>query len=407
MTLYRCCKLARRASLLTTALMLLVAAGQGVARDFQYQGVVTQGAVATSDNNYYGDSDDGVSLELTEVSLNFFAELSSNWRFSGQGIYRRAGDVYDDTDIDYLFLDGSFATNESGQLGVRLGRFKNPLGFYNETRDIAFTRPAVFVPESVYTQQFRELLLSTDGAEFYGSLFSDNGEWTIQVGAGEPRVDGDDLEFLDRYESDISDRESLVGRIMYEHDGGQWKLAASGLDLNFDTSLSGTATIPNPPGPPLMIPFFDDQGDFENRRWILSGQYNWKDWQLTGEYNISDFKIMQTAAPSFEFTNEGYYLTLQKQLSPDWSVFYRWERFYADKDDKNGSRFVGTPIPTHSAFRKESVIGARWDINRNWLLLLDYHYIDGTALQSSRDNPVETDAKRHWHLLAATLSVRF
>jgi len=389
------------------ALLLQFAAGSAVARDFQYQGVITQGAVATSDNNFYGESDNDISTELTEVSLNFLTELNNNWHVSGQGIYRRAGDVYDDTRFDYLFVDGSFATNETSQLGLRLGRFKNPLGFFNETRDIAFTRPGVFVPESVYTERFRDLLLSADGIEFYGSLFSDNGEWTIELGGGKPRVTGSSLEELDAYQSELSDRESAVGRIMYEHDGGKWKVAVSGLDLSFDTSLSGTVTVPNPPGPPLTIPFFDDQGKFGNKRWILSGQYNWKDWQLTGEYTLSDFDIQQTQAPSFNFTNEGYYLTLQKQISSKWSVFYRWERFYADKDDKRGDRYIGSPIPTYAAFRKESVVGARWDISSNLLLLLDYHYIDGTALLSTRDNPGPDVEDRYWNVYAATLSFRF
>ena len=403
MTLYRYCKLAKRMTGLFAMLMLLAAGPVAAQNSFQYQGVITQGAVRTTDNNYYGNSADQISTELTELSLNFRNEFSPNWSVSGQGIYRRAGARYDDADIDYLFVDGSFATNETGKLGFRAGRFKNTLGFYNETRDVAFTRPAVFLPESVYTENFRELLLSTDGLQFYGSLFSDNGEWTMELGAGKPRVKASSLEYLDDFDASLSDRESKVGRIMYEHDGGKWKLALSGFDIKFDTKLSGTIAFP-----PTFVPMpFTDAGKFKNSRFILSGQYNWKNWQLTGEYNQSDFDIRQNLAPSFEFTNEGYYLMLRRILTPSVSVFYRWERFYADKDDRDGNRYIGSPIPTYQAFRKESVVGARWDIRRNLLLLVDYHYIDGTALNSARENPITQPQERYWHLLAATLSFRF
>ncbi|ERS85051.1 hypothetical protein Q671_09630 [Halomonas sp. PBN3] len=31
-------------------------------------------------------------------------------------------------------------SNQPRTLGIQVGRFKNPFGFYNQTRDVAFTR---------------------------------------------------------------------------------------------------------------------------------------------------------------------------------------------------------------------------------------------------------------------------
>jgi len=374
--------------------------------NFQYQGVITQGAVHTTDNHVNGDSDDSVSFEFTELALNFSTELPWGLEFSGQGMYRRTGEAYKDADVDYLILSRGFAVGTDAILGFRLGRFKNPLGLYNATRDVAFTRPAVFLPEAIYTENFRDLLLSTDGAAVYGSLFTDAGEWSVELGAGKPRIKSDSLQSLDAYTAKFSNERSLAGRVAYEHNGGQWKGALSYLDIEFDMSLTGVSVLPFPPF--TVTPFANLPGNLDHSRWIASLEHHWNDWTFTGEYTLSDFDIVATGAfPALDFTNEGYYLAVRKQLTPDWSVFYRWEEFYADDDDRNGSRFAGSPFPTYSAFRKSHVVGARWDISGNWLLMLDYHRINGTALLSDRDNPVPAATVKRWQLLAATLSFRF
>lgn len=389
-------------------LLLLAAAMQaGALEDFQYQGVITQGAVATSDNNVAGDSSDGVSFEFTEVSLNFSKEFGSGVQFAGQGMYRRYGDTYEEVDVDYLIVSKSFAIGPDAITGIRFGRFKNPLGLYNDTRDIAFTRPSVFLPESVYTENFRDLLLSTDGIAAYADLFTENGEWSLELGAGKPLIRSDSQQELDAFQSRFSDDRSVVGRVAYEHDGGRIKGALSYLDLEFDMALSGTVTPP-PPAPPFPIVVVDDPGKLDHSRWIASIEYSREDWTVTGEYTLSDFNIYaQTAFPSLDFTNEGYYVAVRKQLTPRWSVYYRWEKFFSDDDDPTGSRFAGSPIPTFSAFRKTHAIGARWDISNNWLLMADYHYNNGTAILSQRDNKPPVMPVKYWHMVAVTLSYRF
>ncbi len=396
----------RSAKLLAVALLLLAAMAARAQSDFRYQGVITQGAVHTTDNHVNGDSDDGVSFEFTELALNFATELPWELEFTGQGMYRHTGEAYEEVDVDYLILSRGFAVSSDSVVGFRLGRFKNPLGLYNETRDIAFTRPAVFVPEAIYTENFRDLLLSTDGLAVYGSLFTDAGEWSVELGAGKPRIKSDSLQSLDAYTAKFSNDRSIVGRLAYEHNGGQWKAALSYLNLQFDMSLSGVSVLPFPPF--TVTPFANLPGRLDHARWIASLEYNWNDWTLTGEYTLSDFDIVATGVfPPLDFTNEGYYIAARKRLTPDWSVFYRWEQFFGDKDDPTGSRFTGSPFPTYSGFRKSHVVGTRWDISSNWLLMVDYHLVDGTALLSDRDNPVPADQVKRWRMLAATLSFRF
>jgi hypothetical protein len=46
------------------------------------------------------------------------------------------------------------------------------LGLYNETRDVPFTHPGIFLPQVVYFDRVRNLVLSTDGAMLYGERYS-------------------------------------------------------------------------------------------------------------------------------------------------------------------------------------------------------------------------------------------
>lgn len=392
------------AKMLVVTLLLCAVMPASAQSDFRYQGVITQGAVYTSNNDVNGDSDDSVSFEFTELALNFSAELPWGLELAGQGMYRRTGKAYDDSDVDYLILSRGFALGDDGILGFRFGRFKNPLGLYNDTRDVAFTRPSVFLPEAIYTDNFRDLLLSTDGLAVYGNLFTDSGVWSAELGAGKPRIKDDSLQSLDAFTARFSSDRSIVGRVAYEHNAGQWKGALSYLDIEFDMSLTGVA------GVPPFLPVTNEPGSLEHSRWIASLEYNWNDWTLTGEYTLSDFDIVAPRVfMPLDFTNKGYYFAVRKQLTPDWSVFFRWEKFFSDDDDPTGSRFASpfSPFPTYSGFRKSHVVGTRWDISSNWLLMVDYHYVNGTALLSDRDNPVPKATDKYWRMLAATLSFRF
>ncbi len=75
------------------------------------------------------------------------------------------------------------------RLWVRLGRIKTPLGLCNETRDVPFTRPSIFLPQAIYFDKVRNMLLSTDGIMVYGDLYSGHGDLSFTLSGGQPVVD--------------------------------------------------------------------------------------------------------------------------------------------------------------------------------------------------------------------------
>ena len=175
---------------LLLALVLLLASGflpnLAFAGDSQWAVAINQGLVATTENNYYGQSNDGVSLDFTELSINGSYKFTPRFRLAGQSLYRRAGKGTDSVDIDYFFLDSLLVATESVNMGLNLGRFKNPTGLYNDTRDVAQTRPGIFLPQSIYPDAERDLHISSDGALFYTNVFAGSGSGILNSRMGFP-----------------------------------------------------------------------------------------------------------------------------------------------------------------------------------------------------------------------------
>ena len=134
--------------------------------DFQIHGFASQAYITTSDNNVFGNSDNGGSFGLTEAGLNASVRPLPRLQLSGQVVSRRAGEgVTGIPRLDYAILDYRLYSQEANQFGIRVGRLKNPFGFYNETRDVAHTRPSILLPQSIYFDRTRNLGLSGDSVQ--------------------------------------------------------------------------------------------------------------------------------------------------------------------------------------------------------------------------------------------------
>src|SRR5690606_30179114 len=102
----------------------------------------SQGAIYTSDNNFYGESDDGLSTEFRELGLILGAQPLEKVSLVAQILSRETGEV-DETDlrVDYAFASYTPYSSLNGDFGIKAGRIRAPIGFFNETRDVAHTRP--------------------------------------------------------------------------------------------------------------------------------------------------------------------------------------------------------------------------------------------------------------------------
>lgn len=368
----------------------------------QIHGFASQAAIQTSANHYYGNSDE-TSFELTEIGLNASFELSPKWLGSVQALSRRAGAMYDGApSLDYALIEHTPISNARHRIGVRLGRIKSPVGLYNETRDVPFTRPGIFLPQVIYFDNVRNLLLSYDGLLLYGDLYQEGSSLSLSAGIGRSVID-DNVEWVFLSNDQHGD--------LYP-DGINWGLGRLWLTTFNETlemGLSGIITemtLDAETGSPLS------SGTIDVFHWIASLRYNAADWTLSAEYAQTPLK-WNDLGPAFPFEKqvmEGYYLQGTYRLMPTLEIMARYEEGFRDKGDRSGREKVdltGGRDPRYIFFAKILSLGLRWNVQPHTMLRLEYQHHDGNLALSWRENPDRGNRVREWDVFAASLSIRF
>ena len=367
---------------------------------FQIHGFVNQGYFLSSANNVYGKSSAGNgSLGLSEIGINASIHPFRNLGFAIQGIYRRAGAISSRAQIDFALLDWTIYNSGNTQAGIRLGRIKNPTGLYNETRDIAFTRPSILLPQGMYYERLRNLYLSADGVQLYLEQFTDIGEFSLQANMGKPIDDKNELEvsFLGfDAAGSLQAKTSYLLKLLYESNSGATRLAMTYIELDLDYHDK-----------PVDI---FTAGDISIELLILSAQQHIADFTLTGEYSIRQNSVNNfgPVLADFKTQSESYYIQGDYQLSPEVQLSLRYDVAYNNKDDKNGVLFsAATGQPKYNAFTKDSMLAVRWMPVTDWMLRAEYHRIHGTSTLAHADNPNSLANQKDWDLFALQLSYRF
>ncbi|WP_242447350.1 OprO/OprP family phosphate-selective porin [Nitrosomonas supralitoralis] len=378
--------------------------------DLQIHGFASQAYITTSDNDVFGNSDNGGSFGLTETGLNVSARPLPRLQVSAQVLSRRAGKGSSGMPrLDYGFLDYRVYSHEVNQFGIRVGRLKNPFGFYNDTRDVPFTRPTIMLPQSIYFDRTRNVSLSGDSVQLYGeAAVSKWGTVSTQFGVFLPIVSDRDTETAllgttrpGHLERDVS----YIGRGIFETNDKRLRLGISGIWLN--TSYDPNRRLNDSIGP----------GALQFTPIYFSAQYNAERWTLTSEYAIRSFQYNNDFGNNptvrglngLNFVGESYYFQGEYRFTPNWTGILRYDALYTDRADRDGSEFAKrTKGPAESRFAKDITVGLRWDATPKFMLRAEYHYVNGTAWLSRLDNPTsEGPLSQHWHLFAIQASYRF
>ena len=374
---------------------------EGVLDTLQVHGFLSQALVITDDNNFFGPSSEGEgSFKFTEIGANVSLRPHEDVLVAAQVLSRRTGgDGSDATPkLDYGLIDYQMLSDQQRTFGIQLGRIKNPFGFYNQTRDVAFTRPSILLPQSIYFDRTRSLALAGDGVTLYHEERLETGALRLQAGFGKARIE-DDVERtlgLDRFPGSLESDSSAIGQIRYEHDGGRIVTALS--------TASANADYDSPAGPP-------GDGKFQFTPWVLSFQYNEELWSLTAEYAIRELQLEGfNAFADSEKDGESWYVQYTRRFNQDWQWLVRYDSLVNDRSDRSGKAFAastGGTLPAHSQFADDLTLGLQWTPHPRIMLAGEYHHVDGTAWLPTQDNPDPSDTERKWNMLLFQLSLRF
>jgi hypothetical protein len=385
------------------AAALLVACAPAIALDYQVHGFVTQGYVVSEGNNFFGDSTHG-SHDYYELGVNGALQVSPDLLVSAQAYLREAGA----TDVgrvrlDYGLVDYRLLHRADANAGVRLGRVKNPLGFFNDTRDTVFTRPGIVMPMSVYQDNAgqRSIVFSSDGLQLYGDLSEGLHEVSLTGTAALSRDLTENEErlivTLGATPFNLRFREFWNVRVLDEVDGGRWRFALSHAQGSLILAAEDASGI---------------AGDFFLNIEVLSVAYNAAAYSLTAEYalvgNDNVVTINGTPALVEEIKAEGAYLQADYRLTPRWSLMARYDAFFRDRNDRNGRGFAAANpgADRHTRFAHDFAVGASWKPDMHWGVWVEYHAIDGTANVQGQDN-IGNPPDNPWSMLLLMAGYRF
>jgi len=381
------------------AVLLTLGCAPAQALDYQVHGFAAQGYTLTEGNNVDGDSSDHGSLDYYELGLNGTVSITPDLLVSAQTLLRRAGST--DTDglrLDFAQIDYRFLAARDYNAGIRLGRVKNPYGFYNDTRDVVFTRPGIMLPNSVYFDNdgLRSVFFSRDGAQLYGGAQLGDHYLTLEtnraLNSNLSSKDQQDLLAGQQLPIRLQVRNFDAERLQDEWNGGTVKLALSHLHAGLLIQ------------PDQGVPF---NGGLYDNLWVLSARYNARLFALTGEYLVDFAKTNGDLTGSSSNSGDGFYLQGDYQLLPHWSAMGRYSATFANRHDRDGREYTAqTGGDRYSQFSHDEALGLNWRPTEHWGAWAEFHVIQGTADVPAADN-IGNRPHDHWNMFQLMGAYRF
>ncbi len=371
--------------------------------DLRWNGYISQSLIHTTDNNFFGESDDDISLDFTEIEFLLSATFLRDFQFSGSLLSRRAGK----SDNGQIRLDHGFITytafnNVDWTLGVRAGRIKASQGFYNETRDVAFTRPGILVPQSIYLERYRDWMFSADGVELFTMRSWDTNSLSFRLSMSNKDPDQEVFEELIPATGvpynigSVKDGLSGVAKLLYDYDTGRIRLGFTYGHLSYKVDNSEFGNFPDT--------------KISTEAIFLSAEYNTDKWKFVGEYVPTKNKLLNLLGglPDQNSNGLSYYLQSTYRIDQKWEVMLRRGVLFLNKDDKDGTLFeTRFGIPGHTQYAKNWVLGMGWHFSDSLLFRVEYYDVEGTGWIPSKDIADTQVLHKNWEMLMFQTSYRF
>ena len=403
--------------------MLLIGVG-GQTRAFGFDvdglsihGFAGQGYIKSSDNNYFGYSEDS-SYEFNEIGINFMLPATDDLRLGIQVFSRDLGQYgNNDLTLDWALIDYYWTS----WLGFRAGKVKMPFGLFNRSRDVDNLRTSAILNQAVYIEGIRDLVIAFYGFNVYGSktlgvLGSINYDLftgTLDVPNDSPWVVGffNRMKYADKklgVFASMMDLSDLTINIKH-FEGGQllWNTPIPGLVLSAtDFFGKSNAKFGAIPGEAKLKEFS-----------VLSARYDFKDFTFIFERTKADIEFRMLGLPEIPGLNwdgkmtsqfEGWYGEIAWRVTRWLDLGASYGEFYPDSNDKNGhiidSGDEAQRLPDYYAWQKDTTLSTKFNINEYLCIKFETHFIDGLGNTDLSDySPGEM--KKHWNLYVLKTSI--
>lgn len=389
------------------ALALLIAApalaeDDDPAEALAVHGFVSQGFIKTTENEYLAHSKRG-SFEFTEVGINFTKGLTNDVRVGLQIFAQDLGPSGNyRPQLDWFYLDWRY----DDWLGIRAGRSKIPFGLYNESADVDAARVPVLLPQSVYPIDHRDYLLAQTGGELYGNVrlgpagALEYRGYAGTLAVGTPEAPGAGITI-----SGVDVPYVVGARLLWNPPLSGLTLGVSYQSLRLDWKYHfDPALVPLFQSVNLLPAEFDRTlaVQFNVEFWVASAEYQLGDLLLASEYSrwIGEF---ESAAPRLlpaRTVNERYYAMVSYRVAPWFTPGAYYSAYYPNVHRRGG----------RAAHQHDVALSFRYDLNQNWLLKLEGHWLEGTAALDNKalnDGKDATQLEKRWGMLLVKTTAYF
>lgn len=372
-------------------------------QNFQLHGFISQGVIDVDGSDFVND-DGALSAELTELGLNGSYQLNSTLRLTGQVVYLDGGNRYaKGIRVDYALLDWSVYDNSSWQANIYLGRFKNNHWLYSSSRNVPFARPSIILPQSVYFDGLRDIAVGGDGVALKLSHSDDGyGNFDINFSYGTSTISDKQTENIlgTLVQGKASQDYDAQASLYWQPTFSSWRFGISFLDSVF--SYKADEAIDSFVDGDFSFQFYTMNALYEGENWEFSGELYQTRFATKGFYNLQHDKAA---------IGQGFYLQSRYKLNNKLTLLARYERFYNDKNDKDGRKLEESTagrVPAYFGYHRDSTVGLSYDFSSDISLRIEYHWFQGAGRLTPvvLPNPQINDSK-NWQLWAAQLMYWF
>ena len=330
---------------------------QDMGAGLELHGYVSQGFMASTDNDYLTAHTDRGSFDFFEAAVNVSKEFNDQFRAGLQVYALELGDIgHYQPNLDWAFVD----YHPKQWIGVRAGRVRTPLGLYTETLDLDVSRTQVLLPPSMYEPTYRDFIGTFNGASIYGRIPMGRGGLlgydAYAGGAYVPTHAGGnyDVKYL------------AGGRLMWETPLRGLRLGGSYFRADFD--------IGEQLGDPMMTTVTESFPNFTML--VGSLEYQFKDFVASIEY--ARWFADTTVTPALfvdNYNQERAYAMLTWHPTERLSTSGYFSTFTPDVSNRDGA---GMMMP-QNAYQRDWAASLRFDVVPWWIVKAEAHYINGTA----------------------------
>jgi hypothetical protein len=373
------------------AVMVLILAAQpltawDVLPSLKLHGFASQALIYTSDHKFYGNSESW-SGQYTELGLNGRYTIGSVG-VAAQVLAQQRGDLVDldDPKLDYGFIQYQYSLADY-QITAYAGRIKFPFGLYNESREVPFTKPSIFLPQVIYREPLRDVFTSMDVVSLSASKYFANSDLTATISYGKP---GEGLDLLSSYffnlrgisNLDLTLRDSPAFNIRYSLLNDSFKLNWTKAKLDFGHTLDVN---------------------------VYSVQYSYQQHKFTAEWLNNVFEreyVPRFRLPMDEITLDAKYIQYEYEYSRQIAFLIRYEQ---EDITSRYQKAYHSQFPDGTQDSQSYTVGVTYLPRNNWMLRAQYTNTNGWTTLNEVENPKARSmlGDKTWHMLAFSMSYRF